>query len=63
MPVKLLYRADTFSQDPIPIQEPDSLQEEVETFVNSTTKSLPATKQRLEMYSQAQKQDPVCSQV
>ena len=56
VPEKLLYTADTLSRD--------SLQEEVETFVNSITKlSLPATEQRLDNYRQSQPQDPVCSQV
>jgi transposase InsO family protein len=64
VPGKLLYTADTLSRDPAPNQEPDSLQEEVETFVNSITKlSLPATEQRLEIYRQSQEQDPVCTQV
>ena len=64
VPGKLLYVADTLSRDPIPSQNPDPLQEEVETFANSVTKlSLPATKERLETYRQSQEQDPVCSQV
>ena len=64
MPRKLLYVADTLSRDPVPHQDPDSQQEEVEAFVNSvTTMSLPATKKQLETYSQSQEQDPVCSQV
>jgi hypothetical protein len=64
VPGKLLYIADKLSRDPAPNQEPDSLQEEVETFVNSITKlSLPATEQRLEIYRQSQEQDPVCTQV
>ena len=63
VPGKLLYTANTLSRDPIPIQEPDSLQEEVETFVYSMTKSLPATEQRMETYRQTQEHDSVCSQV
>ena len=64
VPGKLLYVADTLSRDPVPHQDPDSQQEEVEAFVNSvTTMSLPATKKQLETYSQSQEQDPVCSQV
>ena len=63
VPGKLLYTADTLSRDPAPNHEPNSLQEEVETFVNSIKKlSLPATEQRLDTYRQSQ-QDPVCSQV
>ena len=41
-----LNTADALFRDPVPNQEPDSLQEEVETFVNSITRmSLPATEQ------------------
>ena len=51
---KLLYMADALSRDPMPEQEPTSLQEEVETLVDSITKqSLPATEQRLETYHQS----------
>ena len=48
---------------PIPEQEPTTLQKEVEVFVNSLTKTLPASEQRLEMYRQAQEQDEACMQV
>ena len=41
-----------------------SFQEEVETFVNGITEhSIPATKQRLEVYRIAQEGDLVCSQI
>ena len=40
-----------------------TLQEEVETFVSSLTKSLPASEQQLEEYCQAQEQNEECSQV
>lgn len=64
VPGKLLYTADALSRDPTPDQEPDALEEEMETFVNSITKmSLPAMEQRLDTYRQAQEQDPVCAQV
>ena len=40
------------------------LEEEAEIFVNSITKmSLPATEQRMNVYRQAQEQDPVCAQI
>ena len=64
VPRKLLNTVDALSRDPVPNQEPDFLQEEVETYVNSITRiSLPATQQRLDTYCQSQKQHPVCSQV
>ena len=62
VPGKLLYTADALSRDPTPEQEPTTLQE-VEVFVNSLTKTLPASEQRLEMYHQVQEQDEVCTQV
>ena len=44
VPGKLLYVADALSRDPVPNKGPDSLWEEVETFVNSIMKmSLPTT--------------------
>lgn len=63
VPGKFLYTADALSRDPIPEQEPTSLQKEVEVFVNSLTKTLPASEQRLETYRQAQEQDEECMQV
>ena len=60
VPGKLLYTADALSRDPIPEQEPSTLQEEVEAFVNSLTA---ATERRLETYRHAQEQDEICSQV
>lgn len=51
VPGKLLYTADALSRDPVPDQEPDALEEEMESFVNSITKmSLPTTEQRLTTY-------------
>ena len=66
VPGKHLYTADTLSRAPVAESEPDdnSLQEEVEAFVNSVVeRSLPATEQRLDAYRHAQEQDPVCQQV
>ena len=46
VPGKLLNTADALSRYPVPNQESDSLQEEVETFVNFITRiSLSATEQ------------------
>ena len=63
VPGKLLYTTDALSIDPIQAQEQINLQDEVETFVNALTESLPASKQRLDEYRQAQEQDETCSQV
>ena len=63
VPGKLLYTADTLSRDPILEQEQTITQEEMEMFVNSLTKSLPASEQRLEAYHRSQEQDEECTQV
>jgi len=58
-----LYTADTLSRAPVVGDEDDSLQKEVEVFVNAVVEhSLPAT-ERLNMYRCAQEQDMVCQQV
>ena len=62
VPGKLLYAADALSRAPMPETGEDPL--EVEGFVESITQfALPASKQRLDIYRQAQKYDPVCAQV
>ena len=64
VPGKCLHTADALSRAPVTGTADESLQEEVETFVNSVTEhSLPITEQRLETYRLAQEQDPVCQQV
>ena len=64
VPGKHLYTADTLSRAPVAGDEDDTLQKEVEVFVNAVVeRSLPATEQRLNMYRCAQEQDPVCQQV
>ena len=45
VPGRLLFTADALSRDPIPEHEPSTLQKEIEVFVTSLTKSLPASKQ------------------
>ena len=40
-----------------------ALQQEVKTFIESVTSTLPATQKRLEEYKQSQTQDATCSQV
>ena len=65
VPGKDLYTADTLSRAPVAGMESEekSLQEEVEMFVDAVQSSLPATKQRLDAYKQAQEQDSVCLQL
>ena len=59
VPGRLLFTADALSRDPIPEHEPSTLQKETEVFVNSLTRTLPASEQRLEMYCKAQERDEV----
>ena len=64
MPVKLLF---TLSRAPVTATSGDidsmALQQEVETFIESVTSTLPVTQKRLEEYKQSQTQDTTCSQV
>ena len=63
VPEMLLFTADALSRDPIPEHELSTPQKEIEVFVNSLTKTLPASEQRLETYRQAQERDEVCTQL
>ena len=63
VPGKLLNTADTLSRAPHSEAVKDTLQCEVETFMDAVVASLPATSQRLEVYRQEQTRDPICSQV
>ena len=64
VPGKHLYTADTLSRAPVAGSDDNSLQEEVEAFVDGVVeRSLPATEQRLNTYRCAREQDPVCQQV
>ena len=64
VPGKLLYTADTLSRAPVSgVTDSLELQEEVETFIDSTTGNLPASASRLETYEIAQSYDTVCGQV
>ena len=64
VPGKDLYTADTLSRAPLPGNSDNSLQEEVEAFVNGIVEhSLPATEQRLETYRNAQVEDSTCQQL
>ena len=62
-PGKHLHTADTLSIASMAGSDDDSLQEEVEAFVNGVKCSLPATEHHLNTYRYAQEQDPVCQQV
>ena len=62
IPGKLLYAADTLSRAPLPETEEEQLN--VESFVESIIQfTLPASKQRLDVYKQAQLDDPARAQV
>ena len=67
VPGKLLFTADALSRAPVMATSVDidsmALQQEVETFIESVTSTLPATQKRLEEYKQSQTQDATCSQV
>ena len=58
VPGKLLHTADTLSRAPLPTTiHPDSLQEEVEVFVESLVSNLSTTEDRLQGYGEAQADD------
>ena len=54
---KLLFTADTLSREPLTLTRVDSvsleLQQEVETFIESVTQTLPATLNKLDQFKQA----------
>ena len=63
VPGKLLYTADALSRAPT-VASPNSVIEEVEEFVSSSViAALPASKNRLRIYSQAQKKDLTFEQI
>ena len=58
VPGKHFYSADTLSRAPVAGRDDNSLQDEVEAFVDCVVeRSLPATEQRLNTYRCAQEQD------
>lgn len=64
VPGKLLYTADALSRAPTDSEDPSqSLEEEVEVFIEGVTCALPASEQRLETYRTGQAQDAVCARV
>ena len=66
VPGKHLHMVDALSQSPVH-QIPDAAaltqQEEVEHFIQTVVTQLPASKDRLERYCQAQLTDPTCTAV
>ena len=62
VPGKLLYTADTLSRSPTSASFGPAVAE-VEEFVDSVVAALPASANRLMVYSQAQKQDSTCQQI
>ena len=65
VPQKYIYTADTLSCDPTIITTSlgDYNLKDIEHFVKVQVESLPASKERLDVYRQAQMNDSLCSQV
>ena len=64
VPGTLLYTADTLSHTPQTSAAADEQQaNNMEVKIAAITSQLPVSSDRLEMYKQAQAEDPVCSQV
>ena len=64
VPGKLLYTADTLSRSPQQFSESDQqLAELTESQMTSTTFQFPTTKDSLDKYRRAQREDPICSKL
>ena len=65
VPGKLLYTADTLSRSPQEYLGRDEYLAELteEQMTTTTTNQFPTTTDNLETYRQAQREDPVCSQL
>ena len=63
VPGKLLYTADTLSRAPLPSSATDKTTSEIENFVQSVITTIPASRDYLDSYQTAQKQDPICSKL
>ena len=61
VPGKFLYTADTLSRAPIHGEKDAELEEEVEHFIEGVVSTLPASREQMEVYRQAQAEDPVCT--
>ena len=64
MPGKKLETADTLSRSPVDATtaKDDTLQQEIENWVNQVIRQLPVTHKRLEQMRQMQKHDPIFQQ-
>ena len=65
VPGKLLYNADTLSRSPQECLAQDKQLAELteDQMTTTTTNQFPTTTGSIETYRQAQKEDPVCSQL
>ena len=65
VPGKLLYTADALSRAPTsaPDDNSKSMQKEIEAIMEACISQLPASKMRLDIYSNAQRSDPDCQRV
>ena len=63
VPGKLFYRTYYLSQAPITCPSDCSNNMHVEPFLYAIVSSLPVNSDRLEVYHQTQKADPICSQI
>ena len=65
VPGKLLYTADALSRAPTsaPDDNSKSMQKETEAIMKACISQLPASKMRLDIYSNAQRSDPDCQRV
>ena len=63
VPGKHLCTADTLSRSPVARAGPNSVafEKEIESFVEAVVTTLPASSKRLQVYRDAQTNDPVCS--
>ena len=61
VPGKTLYMADTLSRAPLHVSAADDITSDTEIFVQSIISALPATKDNLDSYRIAQREDPICS--
>ena len=62
VPGKHLYTADTLSRAPLELKESDTeLSDEADRLLAVDISNLPASKEHLEQYKNAQSADPVCS--
>ena len=63
IPGKTLYMADTLSRAPLSLSNVEEMAKDTEEFVQAIISSIPATKDYLEQYRNAQSQDTICSKL